>query len=345
MNPSSTMVSAVNKDLGSPHLLEVQDLVTEFRTEDGIVRAVDGVSFHIGKSETLGMVGESGSGKSVTSLSLMGLIRPPAGRIVRGKVLFEGEDLRGEDSEQLRRLRGDKIAMIFQEPMTSLNPVLRVGFQISESIKVHKGLTDEAATKKAIDLLSIVGIPAPERRVREFPHQLSGGMRQRVMIAMALSCNPSLLIADEPTTALDVTVQAQILELMRRLKSELGMSILLITHDMGVIAEMAERVAVMYAGRIVEVAEVRDLFSTPLHPYTQGLLASIPTLETSRGKLRVIEGTVPSLFDMPKGCRFHPRCPDAFDRCRVEDPGLADRGGRAVACFKHQPVSREVESL
>ena len=316
-------------------LLEVQDLTTEFRTEDGIVRAVDGVSFHVVRGETLGLVGESGSGKSVTSLCIMRLLQGTSARTTRGRILFEGEDLLKKDESGMRHIRGNQISMIFQEPMTSLNPVLTVGFQIIEALKIHEGLTDAEASEKAVELLRMVGIPSPDRRVKEFPHRLSGGMRQRVMIAMALSCSPKLLIADEPTTALDVTVQAQILDLMRRLKIELGMSILLITHDLGVIAGMAHRVAVMYAGQIVEVASADDIFNAPLHPYTEGLLYSIPTLDTPRGKLHVIEGTVPDPIHMPPGCRFHPRCAEASPRCRLQMPHLIHLGDRSVACLKY----------
>ncbi len=320
-------------------LLRVEGLRTEFRIEDGLVRAVDDVSFDLRAGETLGMVGESGSGKSVTSLSIMGLIRKPA-RVSGGRVLFEGEDLLTKTYDEMRRIRGNKIAMVFQEPMTSLNPLFTVGHQIAEALRVHENLSESEAAAKAVDMLNVVGIPAPEKRAKDFPHQLSGGMRQRVMIAMALACRPRLLIADEPTTALDVTVQAQILDLMQQLRAELGMSILLITHDMGVIAEMADRVAVMYAGKIVEVGAVRDI--APLHPYTQGLLASIPGLDTPRGKLHVIEGSVPNMMAPPWGCRFHPRCPEATDECATASPPLRNVRGRAVACIKYTPEEAEV---
>lgn len=322
-------------------LLEVRDLVTQFFTEDGVVRAVDGVSFDIRRGETLGMVGESGSGKSVTSLSVMRLLKMPPARIVSGQVHFEGQDLLKKDAAEMRLVRGGSISMVFQEPMTSLNPVFTVGSQIAESLKIHQGLGKEEGWQKTVDLLKLVGIPLPDRRAREFPHQMSGGMRQRVMIAIALACHPRLLIADEPTTALDVTVQAQILELLRQLRDETGMSLLLITHDLGVIAEMADRVAVMYAGKIVETAPAQALFDEPLHPYTQGLMRSIPSLDSPKGKLHVIDGTVPNLIDVPAGCRFHPRCPDATRDCAVQEPRLAAFGERAVACFKYAQMKPE----
>ncbi|MCL6450823.1 MAG: ABC transporter ATP-binding protein [Acetobacteraceae bacterium] len=316
-------------------LLDVQGLKTCFYTEDGVVPAVDGVSFHINRGETLGMVGESGCGKSVTSLSIMRLIPWPPGRIVEGKVWFEGQDILAKSEPEMRKIRGNEISMIFQEPMTSLNPVYTVGDQIAEAIQLHQGLGRREAARKTVDMLRLVGIPLPERRAHEYPHQLSGGMRQRVMIAMALSCNPKLLIADEPSTALDVTIQAQILELMKRLKRELGMAILLITHDLGVIAEMAQRVVVMYAGRIVEEADVISLFRRPLHPYTDGLLHSIPRIDAKKGRLHVIEGVVPNPLNLPPGCRFHPRCPYAAEVCRKEEPPLEEAGpGRRVSCWR-----------
>ncbi len=315
-------------------LLQVHDLVTEFRTDQGVVRAVDGVSFDIRTGETLGMVGESGCGKSVTALSVLRLVPSPPGRIVSGQILFDGEDLLAKDDASMRDMRGNRFAMIFQEPMTSLNPVFTVGDQIAEAIQRHQGHDSRQAWLKTVDMLRQVGIPLPERRAHEYPHQLSGGMRQRVMIAMALSCHPGLLIADEPTTALDVTIQAQILDLMRRLKEETGMSILLITHDMGVVAEMAERVVVMYAGQVVEQAKVEDLFARPLHPYTDGLLRSIPRPGNRGQRLHVIEGSVPDLANPPSGCRFHPRCPLATDRCRHESPSLQEASpGHLVRCW------------
>jgi len=315
-------------------LLQVRDLVTEFHTDQGVVRAVDGVSFDIGSGETLGMVGESGCGKSVTALSVLRLVPSPPGRIVSGQILFNSEDLLAKDDARMRDMRGNRIAMIFQEPMTSLNPVFTVGDQIAEAIQRHQGLDSRQAWQKAVDMLRQVGIPSPEHRAHEYPHQLSGGMRQRVMIAMALSCHPALLIADEPTTALDVTIQAQILDLMRRLKEETGMSILLITHDMGVVAEMAKRVVVMYAGQVVEQAKVEDLFARPLHPYTDGLLRSIPRPGRRGQRLHVIEGSVPDPARLPTGCRFHPRCPVATDRCRSEPPVLQEwSDGHRVRCW------------
>lgn len=318
-------------------LMEIRGLKTVFSSSEGTAAAVDDVSFDIGYGETLGMVGESGCGKSVTSLSILRLVPSPPGRIVGGSVLFEGEDLLAKSEAEMRHVRGNRISMIFQEPMTSLNPAFTVGDQIAEAIALHQKLNMREAMEKAVHSLRLVGIPLPEKRVKEYPHQLSGGMRQRVMIAMALSCNPKLLIADEPTTALDVTIQAQILDLMRRLKEELHMSILLITHDLGVIAEMAERVVVMYAGQIVEEADVNLLFESPRHPYTSGLLASIPRLSAGRERLHVIEGMVPNLTDLPTGCRFWPRCPAAFDRCRSEAPELrAVSHGCRVRCFAAQ---------
>ncbi len=321
-------------------LVEVKDLHTEFHTEDGLVKAVDGVNLHIGRGETLGVVGESGCGKSVTALSIMRLIPWPPGRIASGDIRFEGRDVLKLPEDEMRKIRGNEISMIFQEPMTSLNPVFTVGEQIAETVELHQGLKRKEAMDKAVEMFKLVGIPLPERRVKEYPHQLSGGMRQRVMIAMALSCNPKLLIADEPTTALDVTIQAQILELMKKLKQELGMAIMLITHDLGVVAEMTERVVVMYAGKVVEEAPVRELYKHPLHPYTQGLLRSIPRLNAPKERLHVIEGVVPSLMNLPPGCRFAGRCPHAFDKCRREQPSLrvvkgndGDGSRHAVSCW------------
>lgn len=319
-----------------PPLLSVRGLKTYFQSEEGLVPAVDGVSFDLKKGGTLGIVGESGSGKSVTSLSIMRLIPSPPGKIVDGEILFEGEDLLKKSPAEMRKIRGNDISMIFQEPMTSLNPVFTIGDQIMEAIILHQKLDKKEAREKAIDMLRLVGIPEPQRRVDEYPHQLSGGMRQRVMIAMALSCNPKLLIADEPTTALDVTIQAQILDLMRKLRDELGTSIILITHDLGVIAEMVEEVIVMYAGKIVERTDVRSLFRDPKHPYTEGLLGSLPKLGEKADRLQTIEGVVPSPFNMPTGCRFHPRCQYARDICREEQPELLTLGeGHEAACFIH----------
>jgi oligopeptide/dipeptide ABC transporter ATP-binding protein len=307
-------------------LLRVEDLKTHFFTSEGVGKAVDGVSFQIHSGETLGLVGESGCGKTVTALSILRLVPDPPGKIVGGAIHFDGEDLVQLDSDRLRKIRGNRISMIFQEPMTSLNPVFTIGNQISEAIRLHQGLGPREALDRSIEMLRMVGIPSPERRVHDYPHQLSGGMCQRAMIAMALSCNPELLIADEPTTALDVTIQAQILDLLIKLKEETGAAILLITHDLGVIAEMADRVAVMYAGNIVEEADVKTLFTSPLHPYTQGLLGSIPGLGSPgnggrrKKRLREIPGIVPSLFAMPSGCKFNPRCPKVMDVCTQRDP-------------------------
>ncbi len=320
-------------------LLEVDGLRTHFFTRDGVVRAVDGVSFSVAPGETLAVVGESGCGKSVTSLSILRIIASPPGRIVAGRVLFEGRDLLALTGEEMRAVRGNSIAMIFQEPMTSLNPALTVGRQIAESLVLHRGLSRDAAMTKAIEMLRKVRMPEPERRVRRYPHELSGGMRQRVMIAMALACGPKLLIADEPTTALDVTIQAQILELMRDLARETGASIILITHDLGVVAEMAQRVVVMYAGCKVEEAPVDELFARPRHPYTRGLLGSMPHLgdsvrDESTKRLVEIPGMVPSLKEEQPGCLFAPRCPNAIARCSQEVPPLTIQGpAHWAACW------------
>jgi oligopeptide/dipeptide ABC transporter ATP-binding protein len=317
-------------------LINIKNLKTQFITEGSIVRAVDDVSFSLQEKETVAIVGESGSGKSVTSLSVMRLIPHPPGEIVGGQVTFHGEDLLALPEKKMREIRGNKISMIFQEPMTSLNPVHRIGDQIAEVIILHQGLNKKDAWQRAVELLETIGIPSPDKRAHDFPHQLSGGMRQRVMIAMALSCRPDLLIADEPTTALDVTIQAQILDLMRKMREDFGMAIMLITHDLAVVAEMADRVLVMYAGQIMEEAPVEDLFADPLHPYTIGLLKSIPKLEGDRSRLYVIDGSVPDLSELPSGCSFHPRCPNAGSRCRKERPRLLDRGnGRRVCCWLH----------
>jgi oligopeptide/dipeptide ABC transporter ATP-binding protein len=303
-------------------LLEVQNLKTHFFTDDGIVKAVDEVSFSIGEEETFGLVGESGCGKSVTALSIIRLIPWPPGRIVSGKILLESEDLVKKSEKEMQKIRGCRISMIFQEPMTSLDPVFTVGNEIMEVIQLHQGLDKEEAREKAIEMLKIVGIPDPERRMKEYPHQLSGGMRQRVMIAMSLSCNPKLLIADEPTTALDVTIQAQILRLMDKLKKDFSASVLLITHDLGVIAQQCRNVAVMYAGEIVEYGSVEAIFDNPLHPYTVGLNRAIPRLDMDIERLQIIEGSVPDLIEIPSGCRFHPRCPYVMDICREEHPEI-----------------------
>jgi peptide/nickel transport system ATP-binding protein/oligopeptide transport system ATP-binding protein len=324
-------------------LLEVRNLRTYFDTDRGLFRAVDGISFDVPRSRTVGLVGESGCGKSVTSLSVMGLVPSPPGRVTADALRFEGRDLLTMDPDERRKLRGGKMSMIFQEPMTSLNPVRTIGHQIIEAVRAHTDLSAAAARDRAIEVLDLVRIPSAKSRVDEYPHRLSGGMRQRVMIAMALACDPALLIADEPTTALDVTIQAQILDLLGDLQSRLGMAILIITHDLGVIAEIADEVIVMYAGKIVESAPVRDLFADPQHPYTIGLLGSIPRLGEYRERLATIEGTVPSPANQPKGCRFSPRCPFADTRCRDEPPPLRDLGAdHAVACWK-APVEHFAE--
>jgi peptide/nickel transport system ATP-binding protein len=318
-------------------LLEVENLQTHFATPDGVVRAVEGVSFHVNAGETLGVVGESGCGKSVTAMSILRLIQEPPGKIA-GAIRFDGRNLLDLSEAEMRDIRGNAVSMIFQEPMTSLNPVLTVGRQIGETLQLHQGLSTREAEKRAVEMLVLVGIPAPQRRVREYPHQLSGGMRQRVMIAMALACNPKLLIADEPTTALDVTIQAQILDLMRDLKSRMGSAIMLITHDLGVVAEMCQRVVVMYAGRKVEEAPVEEIFARPMHPYTQGLLGSVPRLGSSltdggRGKLAEIAGLVPSLRQKIVGCPFAGRCPMATELCTRVAPAIESKAaGHLVAC-------------
>jgi oligopeptide/dipeptide ABC transporter ATP-binding protein len=324
------------QDNGHP-LIEVRDLKTHFFTEDGVATAVDGVTWSLRRGKTLALVGESGCGKSVTALSIMRLVPNPPGRIVGGRVLFEGKDLLGLTEPEMRTIRGNRIAMIFQEPMSSLNPVYTVGYQIVEAIELHQNLSGRPAWDKAVELLRQVGIPAAEDRVHEYPHQMSGGMRQRVMIAMALSCNPSLLIADEPTTALDVTIQAQILALLHRLQQERNMGVLLITHDLGVVAAVADEVCVMYASRIVERADVHELFANPLHPYTQGLFRSIPRLGSLKDRLDVIPGNVPNPLHFPPGCKFHPRCPlgSQDPQCRTQDPPLKEvKPGHWVACWK-----------
>ncbi|MBV8168634.1 MAG: ABC transporter ATP-binding protein [Alphaproteobacteria bacterium] len=320
-------------------VLQIENLQTHFFTASGVVRAVDGVSYDVRPGETLGVVGESGCGKSVTALSILRLVADPPGRIVGGAIRLEGVNLLELSESAMEAVRGNDISMIFQEPMTSLNPLFTVGRQIAEAIALHQGLAKKPAWERAVDMLGRVSIPEPERRAHAYPHQLSGGMRQRVMIAMALSCNPKVLIADEPTTALDVTIQAQILELMAELRKTFGTAMILITHDMGVVAEHADRVVVMYAGRKVEEAEVDALFERPGHPYTQGLLGSIPALGAAgrvqrRARLHEIKGMVPSLVDLPKGCSFAPRCGLATDHCRAAPPPLTEhRPGRWVACW------------
>ncbi len=333
----------------SDRLLEVNHLKTTFNTDEGTVKAVDGVSFHLHRGETLGVVGESGSGKSVTSLSVMRLIPTPPGRIAAGEIVFEGQDLLTQTEHTMRHLRGNEISMIFQEPMTSLNPVFTVGHQIAETIILHQGKTKREALQSAADMLDRVGIPEPGKRIEEYPHQMSGGMRQRVMIAMALSCNPKLLIADEPTTALDVTIQAQILDLMRTLQEDTGMSILFITHDLGVIAEMADRVVVLYAGRAVEEGNVHDLFAEPKMPYTLGLMNSIPRVDKAadgQSKLETIPGNVPNPLSLPSGCAFHPRCRFAIENCKHNVPPLVDAGaGHMVRCIRWQELNLKEEII
>ena len=317
-------------------LLEIRGLKVHFKTDDGMVQAVDGVDLAVGRGETLGVVGESGCGKTVTAMTTLKLIAMPPGRIVAGKILWKGRDLVPLGARQMRRIRSKEIAIVFQEPMTSLNPVYTVGEQIAEVVRLHQGLDGRDALDRSIEMLRLVHVPAPERRINDYPHQMSGGMRQRVMIAMALACNPELLIADEPTTALDVTIQAQILDLIAEMKDRLGMAVMLITHAMGVVAETCERVAVMYAGHVVEEAPVEDLFARPLHPYTQGLIKSIPRIDDSAGKRRrldAIAGTVPSLLHPPPGCRFAPRCGFASTACTAQVPALRTlEGGHKVAC-------------
>ncbi|SHI18247.1 peptide/nickel transport system ATP-binding protein [Sporobacter termitidis DSM 10068] len=313
-------------------LLDVKNLKTEFKLKNGVVRAVDNVSFSVDKGEILAIVGESGSGKSVTSLSIMGLISDP-GRIGGGEILFKDRDLVKTPLRELQKIRGDQISMIFQEPMTSLNPVYRVKDQMTESIMTHMKLSKKDALKRTVEMLDLVGIPSPEKRAGDYPHQMSGGMRQRVMIAMALSCHPELLIADEPTTALDVTIQAQILELIYGLRAKLNMAVLLITHDLGVVAEAADRVIVMYCGKIVEEADVKTLFTTPRHPYTVGLMDSIPKLEEERDRLNMIPGMVPNPMHLPEGCAFSDRCGKCMDVCRQKKPALVRKDGTAVRCF------------
>jgi oligopeptide/dipeptide ABC transporter ATP-binding protein len=309
------------KRSGEP-VLSVRDLQTHFFLEEGVVKAVDGVSFDVHPGETVGIVGESGCGKSVTALSILRLVASPPGRLVGGEILYKGRSLLGFSDSEMRSIRGNEISMIFQEPMTSLNPVYTCGNQIIEAVRLHQKVSKKEARNRAIEMLRLVGIPLPEQRVDEYPHQLSGGMRQRVMIGMALSCNPSVLIADEPTTALDVTIQAQILDLLNKLQKELGMAIILITHDLGVVAEVADHVVVMYGGKVVEHADVETLFEHTLHPYTGGLLASIPKLGEQVESLRVIPGVVPNPIDFPSGCTFHPRCHLAIDECARVEPQL-----------------------
>lgn len=325
-------------------LLSVKNLSTDFPVKKGVVHAVEDVTFEVDEGEILAIVGESGSGKSVTSLSVMGLLSEP-GHVSGGSMVFEGKDLVNLSEKEYRALRGNEMGMIFQEPMTSLNPVYRVGNQIVETIRTHEKIGKKEAMERAVDLLRKVGIPSPEKRVRDYPHQMSGGMRQRVMIAMALACNPKLLIADEPTTALDVTIQAQILDLLRRLRDETGMAVLLITHDLGVVSETADRVVVMYCGQVVEEAEVRTLFSHPMHPYTLGLLKSIPRIEDDdTERLYMIKGMVPNPLEMPAGCHFSDRCDSCMDICRKQVPDLVTIGDHKVRCFLYENDKGEAKS-
>ena len=316
------------------HLLEVSELKTHFFTDDGIVKAVDDVSFFIDKKESFGLVGESGCGKSVTALSIIRLVPYPPGKIVGGNILLDGDELVSKSEKEMQKIRGKEISMIFQEPMTSLDPLFTIGHELMEVIMLHQDLDKKEATKKAIGMLKIVGIPEAEKRFREYPHQLSGGMRQRAMIAMALSCNPKILIADEPTTALDVTIQAQIIRLIEDLKDEFSTAVLLITHDLGVVAETCKNVAVMYAGKIVEQGNVENIFENPLHPYTVGLNNAIPRLDIDKKRLQIIEGNVPTLIDMPQGCKFYPRCPYVMDICRQKEPPLTKKeNGHLARCY------------
>lgn len=316
------------------NILEIKNLHTYFYTDSGVIKSVDGVDIELREGTTLGIVGESGSGKSVTALSVMGLLMGTTGKVAEGEILFEGRDLTKLDDEERRKMRGEKISMIFQEPMTSLNPVMKIGDQITECILMHNNISKQEAWDKAVEMLKLTGVPRVERMMKEYPFQLSGGQRQRVMIAMALVCKPKILIADEPTTALDVTIQAQILDLMENLKQKTGTSILFITHDLGVVAEVCDDVVVMYSGRVVEKGDVRSIFASPSHPYTKGLLASIPKLGECAEELESIPGNVPNPKYMPQGCKFAPRCSCAFDKCRGEEPGFYDVGeGHMSRCW------------
>ncbi len=310
--------------MGKDLLLEVKDLKTYFYTDEGVVRAVDGISFNIKKGETLGMIGESGCGKSVSALSIMRLVPEPPGRIIEGEINFQGENLREKSEPEMRRIRGNEIAMVFQEPMTSLNPLFTIGDQIAEAVVLHQKVDKREAQFRVVEMLERVGMSSPQRRAHQYPHQLSGGMRQRAMIAMALSCNPDLLIADEPTTALDVTIQAQILELMGRFKKETEMALFLITHNLGVIAEVSDRVVLVYAGKTVEYADAISIFKHPKHPYMMGLLESAPRLDDVSEKLKVIKGVVPTALNLPGGCRFHPRCEKVMVVCKVKPPRILE---------------------
>ncbi len=324
-------------------LLEVKHLKTYFFLDEGVSQAVDGMDFIIRRGQTLGMIGESGCGKSVSALSILRLIPVPPGNIISGEIIFEGQDLLQKSKDEIKKIRGNDISMIFQEPMTSLNPVFTIGNQIMEPILLHQGVDKVRARQMAIEMLDLVGISSPAKRVDEYPHQLSGGMRQRAMIAMALSCRPKLLIADEPTTALDVTIQAQILALIKRIRKEIGMAVLMITHDLGVIAETADDVVVAYAGKAVEYADVKTIFKSPAHPYTQALYNSIPRLtDTKKRRLEVVSGVVPNPLEFPPGCRFHPRCKYAKEFCRHEEPKLvALTGNQKARCFMHDPEKKK----
>jgi peptide/nickel transport system ATP-binding protein len=331
---------------GAAPLLDVRGLVTTFATPAGPVAAVDGVDLTVARGEVVGVVGESGCGKSVTALSVLRLVPDPPGRITAGEVLFDGVDLLKLPEREMRKVRGRRIAMIFQEPMTALNPVFTVASQIGESLRLHLGMSHAEALERTVELLARVGIPSPRERASEYPHQLSGGMRQRVMIAMAIACEPDLLFADEPTTALDVTIQAQILALLAELKVRTGMGLVLVSHDLGVIAEVADRVQIMYAGRVVEEAPTRELFAGAAHPYTRGLLASLPRFAEARGAegghLFAIPGAVPALTELPSGCKFRPRCPDAFDACDGPEPALVSIGtGHRVRCYLHSSAAED----
>jgi oligopeptide transport system ATP-binding protein len=335
-------MAAISPSSDREHLLDIRDLTTRFYTEDGVVFAVNGVSYSLDEGDTLGVVGESGCGKSVHALSLMRLIPIPPGKIEKGEVYFRGRDLLTLSDEEMRRVRGAQIAMIFQDPMTSLNPVLTVGFQITEALKLHQGMSDRESRSRAAELLAMVGIPESDQRLDDYPHQFSGGMRQRAMIAMALSCSPLILIADEPTTSLDVTIQAQIVDLVRRLQDRLGMTVIWITHDLGVVARLAQRVNVMYAGAIVEAGPVRDIYGNPNHPYTVGLLGSLPRPDEAPGtRLFSIRGEPPDLVGLPQGCPFAPRCDYMTERCQHETPELEEMGsGHLVACWEKDKVER-----
>lgn len=327
-------------------LLQVRDLKTHFFTDDGVVKAVDGISYDVRPGEIVGLVGESGCGKTVSALAILRLIPDPPGKIVGGEIIFEGDDLLKASEEEIRHVRGNRIAMIFQEPMTSLNPVLTIGRQITESLELHLKMDGRSATKRAIELMEMVGIPEAKARISDYPHQFSGGMRQRAMIAMALSCNPKLLLADEPTTALDVTIQAQILELLARLTRELGTAVIIITHNLGVVARYADRVNVMYAGKIIESAVARELYGSPHHPYTLGLLKSVPRLDQARkARLEPIEGFPPDLIHMPEGCAFQPRCKFAVQKCQEEEPPLLQVAGEHYsACWEWRRVGQATRS-